>query len=192
MNKNNNTSEELIKKLTNQKNNYIEEQVLIGKIIRQNKNDITEYIEQAKKSQIQLTQKEIEYKNSLHYQNYIKLLGNIEVYVVEMYNLLMAKYERNCMSYNNPFIEKIISSAVIQNIGFPLPDFFYNELLETIKTKINSMNHEFEFNVKLRPIQYAKVGNIYRNYDIYIVNIQLNQKEKQKTLNNPYNIISNE
>lgn len=183
----NKEAEEIIEQIAKETNSQIEEQILIGQIMRQSQNDISEYVEELKKQKTyELSQKELEYKNSLYYYNYLNLLKSIDATLIELYNSLLSQYYYNSLSFPDPFVAKHISSALIQNIGFPLPEMFYNELLEIIKNKVNSfpIHPDLEFEVELKPIHYAKVGSVYRNYDAYMLNIQLKEKSKNLVFTN--------
>jgi len=179
-------AEEIINQIARETNSLIEEQVLIGQIMRENQKDLTEYVEELKKqnAEEQIDSKKEEYKNSAYYTNYLNILQAIDMFATDAYNMLLWRYSYNASAYYDSFVERLICSAMIRNIGFPIPDFFYNEMLNMAKEKMKSfpINPELEFTVEIKPIQYAKVGNVYKNYDAYILNIELRTKQKQKSI----------
>ena len=124
-----NNIEQLVEK-EQQKQQQIEQQT--ASIVGKQQNDIQKLIEQQQEIQYEkqqnYTEEEKDYVVSPGYQNYKRILKNIDSIVAQAKAKITEVYQKNTLFYNDPYYKEISDSVVISGIGFPVPERFLNNL----------------------------------------------------------------
>ena len=178
-----NQNEDLIKNIISeeQNNELLEEKIdsLSNYLYNQNTDLIKDII--AKKQEY--TEEEIKYMDSPYYTNLSNLINNIDSVAQAfahniMYNVMQKQ-----------FLDKNVNYFGINNIGFPVPDKFLNQLKLSLKMKLEQfiqIDGWGDINIDIKPIQYSnRYGstiytseNMYKKVDCYNIEISINKIKK--------------
>ena len=149
-------------------------------------NNVDNLISENKKEEEQPNNnEEIKYMSSQYYRTYLHLINNANLLVNQIVTNLLQKYNINSVVFNNPFHEKISTTLVINNIGFPVPERFLNNYEEILQQEFSSYDpEEGTFQVKLIPLEYTEVRNssVLKKINTYQINISLQRKSKVKKI----------
>lgn len=131
------------------------------------------------------TVEEIEYMNSQMYNYYLDLNNQIGKVNNILLNQLFSQYQKNQLFYNNPLFKDLNARVLIGGIGFPVPDKFLEDFSHDLKMLIeeNKYFSDYSISIKINPIEYAKIGDIYKKADKYefVVNVQNREKNISRT-----------
>lgn len=124
----------------------------------------------------------IKYQQSQFYANYqqlLNLLSNITSNLIENLN---KKYYYEFIQLNNSKKKEISSFYCIQNIGYPVPEFYLNNMKQKIESIIEETNPfiDREINIKIIPIEYKmEKSNFIKKVDCYYIMANSKLKDKQ-------------
>lgn len=132
------------------------------------------------------SKEEVDYLNSPYYDNYEKVLKQIDFSLKIALNQLSEQYQHNIQYYQDP--ERLLASIfTIQGIGYPVPARFIEKLKEIICEKISeySSNYGILFenriaDTTITPREYIGNDNLIKKTNAYEVMISLKQKTKIK------------
>ena len=179
-----NNIEQLVEK-EQQKQQQIEQQT--ASIVGKQQNDIQKLIEQQQEIQYEkqqnYTEEEKDYVVSPGYQNYKRILKNIDSIVAQAKAKITEVYQKNTLFYNDPYYKEISDSVVISGIGFPVPERFLNNLKQLIEIKMEDVSLEDGYvDVEIIPSEYMRQGNtVVKKTNAYQVKTTLkNIKTKTK------------
>lgn len=179
-----NNIEQLVEK-EQQKQQQIEQQT--ASIVGKQQNDIQKLIEQQQEIQYEkqqnYTEEEKDYVVSPGYQNYKRILKNIDSIVAQAKAKITEVYQKNTLFYNDPYYKEILDSVVISGIGFPVPERFLNNLKQLIEIKMEDVSLEDGYvDVEIIPSEYMRQGNtVVKKTNAYQVKTTLkNIKTKTK------------
>lgn len=179
-----NNIEQLVEK-EQQKQQQIEQQT--ASIVGKQQNDIQKLIEQQQEIQYEkqqnYTEEEKDYIVSPGYQNYKRILKNIDSIVAQAKAKITEVYQKNTLFYNDPYYKEISDSVVISGIGFPVPERFLNNLKQLIEIKMEDVSLEDGYvDVEIIPSEYMRQGNtVVKKTNAYQVKTTLkNIKTKTK------------
>lgn len=179
-----NNIEQLVEK-EQQKQQQIEQQT--ASIVGKQQNDIQKLIEQQQEIQYEkqqnYTEEEKDYVVSQGYQNYKRILKNIDSIVAQAKAKITEVYQKNTLFYNDPYYKEISDSVVISGIGFPVPERFLNNLKQLIEIKMEDVSLEDGYvDVEIIPSEYMRQGNtVVKKTNAYQVKTTLkNIKTKTK------------
>lgn len=168
-----------------QKQQQIEQQT--ASIVGKQQNDIQKLIEQQQEIQYEkqqnYTEEEKDYVVSPGYQNYKRILKNIDSIVAQAKAKITEVYQKNTLFYNDPYYKEISDSVVISGIGFPVPERFLNNLKQLIEIKMEDVSLEDGYvDVEIIPSEYMRQGNtVVKKTNAYQVKTTLkNIKTKTK------------
>ena len=168
-----------------QKQQQIEQQT--ASIVGKQQNDIQKLIEQQQEIQYEkqqnYTEEEKDYVVSPGYQNYKRILKNIDSIAAQAKAKITEVYQKNSLFYNDPYYKEISDSVIISGIGFPVPERFLNNLKQLIEIKMEDVSLEDGYvDVEIIPSEYMRQGNtVVKKTNAYQVKTTLkNIKTKTK------------
>lgn len=177
-------------KFQNSVDDILEEQNIEDKVNQivngqDKQNNIDEMFEEIDLDNLPYTEEEQKYVDSYFYKMYqisLDNISNLKGYIVDN---LSQQYVYNGYTFGSPFLQKIKYSYYL-NIGFPVPERFIKNYLNTLSEQLNegeiNICENAYYKVDIAPLQYVKKENtskVLREVNAYQVQVEL--KIKQKT-----------
>lgn len=163
-------------------NNSSSSKQIADEIIMKEKRKQLDFVDKVKN---QYTADEINYMNSELYNYYLDLNNQIDKVNNILLNQLLSQYQKNQLFYNDPLFKDLNAKVLIGGIGFPVPNKFLEDFSQDLKILL-SENHylsNYFISIKINPIEYSKVGEVYKKIDKYefVINVQNREKIISKT-----------
>lgn len=130
-----------------------------------------------------VTEEMTKYQQSPYFNYYLAYYNGTDEFSKHQINEYKMLYIKNLNEYHNPYYKET-QRGFILNIGYPVPDYYIDILLNAYKEAFirNNGLEDSEFSISITPLEYSdNKSNIIKHSNGYQLQLQMVKKIEKKS-----------